>query len=167
MRHNIVRTIAFAILSLGLATIASAQDHRCTNPGLVGTWGYTETGTVVVPSPSGPVQVVAAAVGRYEFDFAGNFSGTQNSSAGGTVSQDLKLGTYTENADCTGTLTIHIYDPSGTTLRRTSVWAIVLVDNATEFRGIMTSMVLPNDTPLSPIMTLTAKRLFRDRGQDQ
>jgi hypothetical protein len=167
MRNHILRTIAFAALSLGLAATVSAQDHRCSNPGLVGTWGYTETGTVVVPSPTGPVQVVAAAVGKYEFDFAGNFSGTQNSSAGGTVSQDLKLGTFTENADCTGTLTIHIYDPSGTTLRRTSVWAIVLVDNATEFRGIMTSMVLPNGVNLSPIMTMSAKRLVRDQGQEQ
>lgn len=164
MKNHIVRTMAFAALSLGLATAASAQDHRCSNPGLVGDWGYTETGTVMVPSPTGSVPVVAAAVGKYEFDSAGNFSGTQNSSAGGTVSQDLKLGTFVQNADCTGTLTIHIYDPSGTTLRRTSVWAIVLVDNATEFRGIMTSMVLPNGVSLSPIMTMTAKRLFRDRG---
>ncbi len=166
MRH-VVRTIAFAFLSLGLATTASAQDHRCSNPGLTGAWGYTETGTVVVPSPSGPVQVVAAAVGKYEFDLAGGFTGTQNSSAGGAISQDMKLGTYSLNPDCTGTLTIHIYDPSGATLRRTSVWAIVLVDNATEFRGIMTSMVLPNGTTFSPIMTLSAKRLVRDRGEDR
>jgi hypothetical protein len=167
MRHHIVWTIALGALSLGVAPRAWAQDHRCLNPGLVGAWGYTETGTVVVPSPTGPAQVVAAAVGKYEFDLTGNFSGTQNSSAGGTVSQDLKLGTYVQNPDCTGTMTIHIYDPTGTTLRRTSIWSVVLVDNATEFRGIMTSMVLPNGVALSPIMTMTGKRLARDRGNEQ
>ncbi len=167
MKRHLAWTIAFAFLSLGLATTASAQDQPCANPGLAGTWGYTETGPVMVPSPSGPVAVVAAAVGKYEFDFRGNFHGTQNSSAGGAVAQDLKLGTYTETADCTGTLTIRIYDPTGNTLRRTSVWEIVLVNNATEFRGIMTSMVLPNGTSLSPIMTLTAKRLFHDGGKGQ
>ena len=88
------------------------------------------------------------------------FSGTQYSSAGGTVVADAKVGTYTLNPDCTGTLTLRIYDPSGTTLRRTSVWAIVIVDKATEIRGIMTSMVLPNGVTLSPIMTVTARKLF-------
>jgi hypothetical protein len=163
MKRNIVRTIAFATLLVGLAAVASAQHHRCSNPGLTGAWGYTETGTVVVPSPTGPVPVLAAAVGRYDFDAAGNFSGTQNSSAGGVVSSDTKLGTYTLNPDCTGTLTLDVYDPSGTTLRRTSVWAIVLVDNATEFRGIMASLVLPNGVTLSPIMTMTAKRVRPSR----
>ena len=166
MERNI-RAIAFATLFVGLAAGASAQDHRCSNPGLAGAWGYTETGTVVAPSPSGPVQILAAAVGRYDFDSAGSFSGTQNSSAGGTVSPDMKRGTYTVNTDCTGTLTLDVYDSSGSSLRRSSVWAIVLVDNATEIHGIMTSMVLPNGVTLSPIMTMSAKRLFRDRGEEQ
>ncbi len=167
MRNPIVRTIAAATFCLGLAGAALAQDHRCSNAVLKGAWGYTETGTVVVPSPTGPLPVVAAAVGEYEFDSAGNFSGTQNSSAGGTVVADSKIGTYALNPDCTGTLTIQIFDPSGTTLRRTSIWAIVLVDDATEFRGIMTSMLLPNGVALSPIMTLTAKRVSRNHGHEQ
>jgi hypothetical protein len=161
MRHHVVRMICLVTFSLSVAGAAAAKNPgACSNASLEGAWGYTETGTVVVPSPDGPVPVVAVAVGKYDFDFAGNFSGTQNSSAGGTVSQDLKLGTYVVNADCTGTLTLQIYDPSGTTLRRTSVWPFVLVDNATEMRGIMTSMVLPNGVALSPIMTVSAKKLF-------
>ncbi|HSL22682.1 MAG TPA: hypothetical protein VK886_14205 [Vicinamibacterales bacterium] len=164
MKRNIARTIAVATLVLGAAVMASAQEHACSNPGLAGAWGYTETGTVVVPSPTGTIQVPAAAVGRYDFDSAGSFSGTQNSSAGGAVSEDLKLGTYTLNPDCTGTLSLQVYDPSGTTLRRTSVWAIVLVDKAREFRGIMISTLLPNGVSLAPIMTMTGKRLFRDRS---
>lgn len=168
-RINIVRTVLFlATLLLNLAAVASAQDGRtCSNASLAGACGYTETGTVMVPSQNGPVAVPAAAVGRYTFDRAGNFSGTQYSSAGGNVSQDTKHGTYAVNPDCTGTLTLSIYNQAGTLLRN-SVWAIVLVDNATEIRGIMTSMVLPNGTPLGPIMTISAKRLFtRSRGDEQ
>jgi hypothetical protein len=161
MRHHLVRKLCLVMLPLSVAGAASAKDHGvCSSTGLEGAWGYTETGTVMVPPAEAPVPVLAVAVGRYDFDFAGNFSGTQYSSAGGTVVPDAKVGTYTLNPDCTGTLTIKIYDPSLTTLRRTSVWAIVLADNATEMRGIMTSMVLPNGVTLSPIMALSAKRMF-------
>lgn len=165
MKRYIAGCICFATITFCLGAGAFAQDHRCSNPGLEGAWAYTETGTVIAPTPTGgTVALVAAAVGRYDFDAVGNFTGTQNSSAGGTVSQDSKKGTYNINADCTGTLTLEAYDPTGTTLRRRSVWYIVLADNATEFRGIMTSMQMPNGTPLSPIMTVTGKRLVRDRG---
>ena len=157
--------IAFAAVFAAASAVAFAQDHRCTNPGLEGAWGYTETGTVVPPSASGLPPVLAVAAGRYDFDASGNFSGKQFSSAGGTVAEDSKVGTYELNTDCTATLTIRIYDPTGTTLRRVSTWYIVLVDNATEFRGIMTSMAFPNGVPLSPIMSISGKRLFRDRGQ--
>ena len=164
MRNHIVGTICLVALSLGVAGAASAQGHwACSNTTLAGAWGYTETGTVVVPSPpspDGPTPVLAVAVGRYDFDLAGNFSGTQYSSAGGTISSDSKVGTYTLNPDCTGTLTLNIYDPTGTTLRRTSVWAFVLVANATELRGMMLSMALPNGVTFSPIMALSATKLF-------
>ena len=161
MKHHIVRFVFLATLSLSVAGAAAAKDYGvCSNAALEGAWGYTETGTVMVPSADGTVPVVAVAVGRYDFDLAGNFSGTQYSSAGGAVVSDAKLGTYALNPDCTGTLTIKIYDPSGTTLRRTSVWAIVVDDNAKEMRGIMTSMVLPNGVALSPIMAVSAKKLF-------
>ena len=164
MKPTIVRTICFATLFLALAAVASAKGHRaCSNASLAGAWGYTETGTVV--SPTGAVP--AAAVGRYDFDSSGGFWGTQYSSAGGAVSTDTKQGTYTLNRDCTGTLTLSVYDSTGTILRRTSVWEIVLVENATEIRGIMTSLVLPNGFSLSPIMTLSAKRLFPSPGNEQ
>ena len=162
MRRNIVLTVFFAALSLSLAAVASAQGHRvCSNADVAGTWGYTETGTVM--SPTGAVTV--AAVGSYTFDRAGTFSGTQSSSTGGRVSQDAKQGTYTVNADCSATLTLSVYDESGTTLLRKSVWEIVLVENATEMRGIMTSLlvVVPAETPVPPIVTMSAKRLFPGR----
>lgn len=169
MTLDIVRTVCFAVFFLSAAAAASAEGHRaCSNASLAGAWGYTETGTVIVPPPAGPATVLAAAVGRYDFDHAGNFSGTQNSSAGDTVSQDVKVGTYALNPDCTGTLTLGVWDPTGQTLRRKSVWAIVLVDNATEIRGMMTSMALPNGFALAPIMTMSARRVVSgDRGNQR
>lgn len=159
MRRNIVLTVFVAALSLSLAPVASAQGHRaCSNAVVAGTWGYTETGTVI--GPTGPISV--AAVGSYTFDRAGSFFGAQSSSTGGKVSQDTKEGTYTVNADCTATLTLSVYDQSGTILLRRSVWEIVLVENATEMRGIMTSLVVagPIETPVPPIVTMSAQRLF-------
>ena len=165
MTRTIVRTICLATLFLCLPAIASAQGHRtCSNASLAGTWGYTETGTVI--GPTGPIPV--AAVGSYTFDRAGNFSGAQSSSTGGKVGQDTKLGTYTVNADCTATLLLSVYDESGTTLLRRSIWEIVLVESATEMRGIMTSLVvvLPAETPVPPIVIMSAQRLFPGRLGD-
>lgn len=162
MRRKIALTVFLTALSLTLAAVASAQGHRaCSNASLAGTWGYTETGTVI--GPTGPVSV--AAVGSYTFDRAGNFSGAQSSSTGGKVSQDTKQGTYVVNADCTATLTLSVYDQSETILLRRSVWEIVLFESATEMRGIMTSLVVvvPVETPLPPIVTMSAKRLFPGR----
>jgi hypothetical protein len=167
MTRTIVRTICLATLFVTLPAVAPAQGHRtCSNASLAGTWGYTETGTVM--SPTGPVLV--AAVGTYTFDHAGSFSGTQSSSTGGKVGQDTKLGTYTVNADCTATLLLSVYDESGTTLLRRSIWEIVLLENATEIRGIMTSLVvvLPVETPVPPIVTMSAKRVLPGgRGKEQ
>lgn len=166
MKRIILPVMTFTVIFMGAAAVASAQDHRCSNPGLSGAWAYTETGTVV-PNVTGAAPVLAAAVGRYDFDAAGSFTGMQYSSAGGSVNAETKAGTYELNADCTGTLTLKIYDSTANTLKRTSVWSIVLADNATEFRGIMLSMALPNGVTFSPIMTISGKRLSRDQGDRQ
>jgi hypothetical protein len=66
------------------------------------------------------------------------------------------------NANCTATLTLSVYDQSGTTLLRNSVWEIVLVEYAAEMRGIMTSMRMGPGMSVSvpPIMTMSAQRVF-------
>jgi|WetSurMetagenome_2_1015567.scaffolds.fasta_scaffold98244_2 hypothetical protein len=167
MRGHMMRSACLLVFVLAVAAAAAAQDHRCVNPALEGAWAYTETGTVIVPtSATTTMSVIAAAVGRYDFSPAGTFTGTQNSSTNGTVYQDSKTGTWEINPDCTGTLTLKVFDPSGTTLRRTSVWAVVLDDNAREFRGIMTSMTLANGLVVGPVMTVTGTRLARDRGRE-
>ena len=164
MKPTVVRALcSSALFVVGVAPAVSAQDRTpCSNASLAGAWGYTETGMVV--TPAGPVSAVA--VGRYTFDREGTFSGAQHSTVAGTISQDTKLGTYTVNPDCTAALTLEIYGPSGALLRR-STWEIVLVDDETEFRGIMTSRVLPNSVSLAPIMTMSAKRVRPRDGDDE
>ena len=82
MTRNIVGRVCLAALLLSLAGSAWAQEQpACTNARLAGSWSYTETGSVATPIGVLP----AAAVGTYVFDAVGNFSGTQYSSAAGTV----------------------------------------------------------------------------------
>ena len=173
MKRNFIWTVCFALLLLGVAAVAPAQDRdgrTYSRVRLAGEWGYTETGTVLLPNN---VLVNGAAVGKYTFDDSGNFTGTQYSSTSMTTNtdavQDMKLGTYTINSDGTGTLTLDVYDPTGTTLRRHSVWAIVLDDNGNEIRGIMVSMTLPtlpSGLKPTPIMTMTAIRVFPARSAE-
>jgi hypothetical protein len=161
MKCHIVRTICFATLFLTLAAAASAQGgSSCWNAGLAGAWGFTETGTVI--NPATLAAVPAATVGIYTFDPAGSFTGTQYASLGGTVSQETKRGTYTVNANCTATLLLSVYDQSGNTLLRTSIWEIVLVEYATEMRGMATSLHTgPGmSVAVAPIMTMSARRVF-------
>jgi len=169
MNRHSFRIACIVVLVIGLAGAAAAQDRRCSNDTLKGAWGYTETGSVILPAslpaPYGGTVVTAAAVGRYDFDKAGNFEGEQNSSSNGVVGPDTKLGTYTINADCTGTLTLTAYRFG--VAQRLSVWAFVIDDNGRQMRAIMMSMTLPNGIPLAPIMTMTASKGMAGRDDDE
>jgi hypothetical protein len=162
MNRQSLRIACFGVLVIGWAGVAAAQGRVCSNDTVKGAWGYTETGSVI--APTGAV-VAAAAVGRYDFDKAGNFEGVQNSSANGVVGPDTKQGTYTVNTDCTGTITLTAYRDG--VAQRLSVWAFVIDDNGREMRAIMTSMTLPNGIPLSPIMTMTARKVVPGRNHDE
>lgn len=166
MEHTVARTTAFAAILLGLTVAASAQEGQaCSNASIRGAWGYTETGTVIAITSPSPTPITAAAVGRYDFDDAGGFTGVQKSSAGGAVSSDTKLGTYVVNEDCTGTLTLGVYNQAGT-LVRSSVWSVVITGHGSEMRGIMLSMT-GAPVPIAPIMTFSATKLFPGRGNQQ
>jgi len=154
-----VRTISFATLLLSLAIVAAAQDGTCSPEAGVGTWGYTITGTLMVPG-TGAVPFVV--VGRSVSDADGNSLATQTSSLGGQISQDTLKGTGTLNPDCTTTFSVSIYDKSGNLLR-TASWTGVYVDNGRELRAIMTSLVIANGTPngmsVPAVVTMNDKKL--------
>lgn len=162
MKHR-TAVFFFATLLLGLAAVVSAQDDgTCSLAGVAGEWGHTLTGTLILPT--GPVPF--AAVGRSTLDADGNLSATQDSSVGGRVGKDTIKGTFTVNSDCTGTLTVGIYDQSGNLLR-TATWATVFVDKRREMRAIITSLVLPDGTRVPSVVTQNAKKQFPGRGNQQ
>jgi hypothetical protein len=106
--------ISSATFLLSLAAVAQAQEDRtCSNAGVAGKWGYTYTGTLILPTGAVPV----AAVGRYTLDVQGNVSATQTRSVAGSTAEEIAKGTATLNSDCTGTYTVRVYDQAGNLLR--------------------------------------------------
>ena len=102
-----------ACLAAGLAPAGGGAS--CTRADAAGNYGFTLTGMVNLPTGAVPI----AAVGRAELDSNGNVSGTEARSVGGGFADETFTGTYTVNADCTGTTTIQFFE-SGQ-LVRTSV----------------------------------------------
>ncbi len=152
MKHEIVRTSLFAALLLTMPMAAPAQSDGVCTPGTVaGAWGYTETGTMILPAPTGAIPY--ASVGRYVIDADGNVSGERTASAGGVIQKATIKGTATVLPDCTGTYSVRFYDNSGNVLGST-VKLIVYTDGAKEARLIITTGAYPT------VLTTVAKRLF-------
>lgn len=151
-----------ASLSLQAQTAANAVEHSlaCSNARVAGDWAFTETGTLIPTTGAAPF----AAVASFTLDSTGNLVGSATSSWGGTVTQGLTLqGTGTVNSDCTGTLTINVYE-SGTLLR-TASFNIVYVNNSRAARAILTSLVLANGTSIPGVITLNVQKVFDELGR--
>jgi hypothetical protein len=154
MNGRILVSALAGTLLLSLGAAAYAQGHRgCTTAGVAGDWGYTKTGTLVLPT--GPVPF--ASVGRFSLDADGTITGENHGSVGGKVSKDILTGTFEVDRDCTGVMTVEVSDESGVLLR-TLEMALVFVDDRRAARGIVTSLVLPNGVSLPSIITADAKR---------
>jgi hypothetical protein len=108
-RSNTSKTFAIAAvtaLALAIAPTAKAQAYKgCSNATLRGTFAYTVTGSLVAaPAPLGPY----AEVGAQTFDGNGVTIVAGMSNTNGTAAATSRTGTYTVNADCTGTFSIDI-----------------------------------------------------------
>jgi hypothetical protein len=159
MKHQSARTMAFTALVLAVAAAGWADGGpRCSNARVAGDWGYTKTGTLFLPTGAA---VPFATMGKLVFDADGTLSGVNNGSVNGAVSNDVLNGTFQINADCTGTATIQVYDQAGTLLRTIGM-ALVVDDNSTELRGLVTALVLPSGASLKSVITAQARRVFRD-----
>jgi hypothetical protein len=150
--------ISFAVLA-SLAPAAHAAS--CSTATVAGSWGFTLTGTAVLPVV-GPT--LAAAVGRVSADVHGNLSGTEARSVGGGYADETLTGTWTVNSDCTGTLNANIYENGQ--LVRISVTTITFDDNSREFRMVQKSLTLPDGTAVPVIITLEGRKQH-DRTADQ
>jgi hypothetical protein len=144
---------AFAALSFFLL-LATCLHAACSGATAAGTFGFTTTGTLILPT--GPVPVVA--VGLVTLDLNGNATGSQDRSVGGVFAHETIAGTLTVNRDCTISLLANVYDSSGN-LVRTSTIPGVLVDNGKHIRAIFETVTLPNGVNLPSVLTIEANRI--------
>jgi hypothetical protein len=149
-------TAASLCLQAQTADIAehSMDDRTCSNASVAGDWAFTETGTFIPATGAAPF----AAVASYTLDSKGNLVGTATSSLGGTVSQFTLEGSGTVNSDCTGTLSINVYE-SGS-LVRTANFDVVYLNNSRGARAIITSLILADGTGLPAVVTFNAQKVF-------
>jgi hypothetical protein len=155
---SIARTtllISVATLYLGLVPGVQAAD-TCSNATVAGKWGFTLTGTLLFPAPTGPV--LGAAVGRLSVDAAGNISGTEARNVGGGFANETITGSWSVSSDCTATVTANIYE-SGV-LVRTSVLIAVFVDHSDKIRAVQESLTNPDGSTIPVVITLEGNKLF-------
>jgi hypothetical protein len=157
---SIARILIAALFVVKFAAGLAFADpvHLCSNATGAGKWGFTVTGSIVLP---GGAAVQVAQVGRFTQDREGNLVGTQTRSLGGSVAEETFLGTLSTNPDCTGKATVNFYDKASGDLVRTSTLDFVMDEDGRASRAIVTSTILPNGASLGPILTIEYRKTFR------
>ena len=147
-------TRILALMMWSIFGVVPGLHAACTSATAAGSFGFTTTGTLLLPSGPAPV----AAVGLVTFDLNGNVTGSQDRSVGGAFAHETITGTFTVTRDCTITVVANVYDSSGN-LVRTSTIPGVLVNNGKQIRAIFETVVLPNGLNLPSVLTLEADRI--------
>ena len=140
-----------AILMLASACV-QAEDHGsgngCSNATLTGDYGFTISGTRPLGPPPAPIeQFVGLAVTN--FDGNGGLiqpAGSSHGSISGDSSTDTGFGSYSLNADCTGTMTLTLN--GRTPPVSLHIWMVV-VDGGKEVHLVVMTP-LPNGSPYPP-----------------
>jgi hypothetical protein len=162
MKCNIARTmlgiILFGTCCLAVpGTVRAQEEDVCSNASVTGKWGFTTNGTVVGIGPR-------ASVGIFTLDGAGNLlKGKATSTLNGSVTDETFSGTYTVNPDCTGKLSIDIFNLSGTKILSATL-DLVFDNDARELRAIFTSAVVPNGPALATVITVQARKINPNAG---
>ena len=147
-------TRILALMMWSIFGVVPGLHAACTSATAAGSFGFTTTGTLILPSGPAPV----AAVGLVSFDLNGNVTGSQDRSVGGAFAHETITGTFTVTRDCTITVVANVYDSSGN-LVRTSTIPGVLVNNGKQIRAIFETVVLPNGLNLPSVLTFEADRI--------
>jgi hypothetical protein len=137
LKHTIAPTMLAIVVATmfvpGIVRTAQAGDRdECSNATLHGSFGFTSIGTLLnLPPPlAGPF----AEIGRQTFDGRGMTDATATASANGNINKLTLQGTYSVDADCTGSMTLAIVAPFiGAPFKAD----FVIDDNATELRVIV------------------------------
>ena len=91
--NTVALLLGFSVLTQ--ASIAQASDRRCDASTLHGSYGFTESGSIVGFGSY-------AAVGTLTSDGKGNFTGAFTESLNGLIGAATLTGTYQVMPDCTG-----------------------------------------------------------------
>ena len=109
--YRMARTALLAGLMVLASGLANAQAPRCSV--LTGTYAVTFSGTFVAPGTTVPMPF--NGIGIVTFDGAGRWTGVESGNFGFSVIRfTAGSGTYTLNADCTGTQTGRLADGTAT-----------------------------------------------------
>lgn len=135
------KSIAILSAALALTLVSQAEASNCELNDLKGT--YAVTGSVTLPPPGSPLPytlgtaVPVSFQNITTFDKMGNLvTPKESSSTGGLIEQGVTgEGTYTINADCTGTLTVTSHHVQGD---RTLHADMIVLDNGRRFTFIIT-----------------------------
>lgn len=155
MKRNISRmglSIVFAAsVILSLAAAARAEENSCSLTSAAGKYSFTDDGTVLGIGPR-------KAVGVFTLQASGKLTnGVATSSLNGSIAHETFSGSYTVNADCTGTITVQIYASGTEILALTLNFAFDAHMN--ELRGLFTSATAePSGAPLATVISLDARR---------
>ena len=163
MYRNITRSalliLSIATLYITLAPAVQAQDNSCSTAKAAGDWGFTLSGTILLPT--GPVPAAAVARGSFDTQGKGNATtATEARNVGGDFANETVTASWTVDSDCTGTLTVNAYEAG--VLVRISVLSLVFVDNMREVLAVQQSLTLPGGATLPVVITATGKRVFTD-----
>jgi hypothetical protein len=118
------------ISHLGLIALAvlvpavSFADEQCTTRKLQGQYVFTGRGFIEAADPG----VQRHHYGIFVFDGSGKFTGKQSSSRGGKIGREKLEGTYTLEADCSGTMTFGSYVNPGAQIH----WDIYVNNDGTK-----------------------------------
>jgi hypothetical protein len=106
---KIIWNACLAIWLLASTSVAAWSQERCSVGTLQGRYIFTGRGFIEAVEPT----IQRVHHGMFIFDGAGKLSGKQSSSRGGKIGREKLEGTYTLDADCTGTLATVGYGKPG------------------------------------------------------
>jgi hypothetical protein len=113
---------------LGIPLSVQGQPS-CSNATLNGSFGYTNTGTILAGPDAGPF----GGVGRQTFDGKGNTEATATVSVNGNISHATIKGTYVVKSNCTGSMMLPVLAGTETFTNHVD---FVIVQSGAEFRAI-------------------------------